>query len=155
MKALTVWQPWASLIAIGAKPYEFRSWRPHASLIGQRIAIHAGARPVQRSEVRALIWSLNGTSKFTSSCLHKDLALPLLSQDSAVAGLLLSHVLCTAVVGNPIRGDVAAREFGVSIHSAGDFNWAWPMLDVRPLEPPQYARGRQGLWDFVSDLGGL
>ena len=24
MKALTIWQPWASLIMVGAKPYEFR-----------------------------------------------------------------------------------------------------------------------------------
>ena len=24
MKGLTIWQPWASLIMIGAKPYEFR-----------------------------------------------------------------------------------------------------------------------------------
>jgi hypothetical protein len=24
MKALTIWQPWASLIMIGAKPVEFR-----------------------------------------------------------------------------------------------------------------------------------
>jgi hypothetical protein len=27
MKALTIWQPWASLIMIGAKPYEFRERR--------------------------------------------------------------------------------------------------------------------------------
>jgi len=25
MKALTIWQPWASLIMIGAKPFEFRT----------------------------------------------------------------------------------------------------------------------------------
>jgi hypothetical protein len=24
MKALTIWQPWATLIMIGAKPHEFR-----------------------------------------------------------------------------------------------------------------------------------
>ena len=43
MRALTVKQPWASLIAAGAKKIENRSWRPPASLVGQRIAIHAGA----------------------------------------------------------------------------------------------------------------
>jgi hypothetical protein len=26
MKALTIYQPWASLVMIGAKPYEFRRW---------------------------------------------------------------------------------------------------------------------------------
>src|SRR5690348_14114849 len=43
-KALTIWQPWASLIMMGAKPYEFRRWnfadKPHlAGLIGSRVVI--------------------------------------------------------------------------------------------------------------------
>lgn len=44
MKALTLHQPWATLIALGVKSIETRSWRAPASLIGQRIAIHAGAK---------------------------------------------------------------------------------------------------------------
>lgn len=50
MKALTIWQPWASLVMIGAKPYEFRRWdyrERQSGLQGQRIVIHAGARPVK------------------------------------------------------------------------------------------------------------
>lgn len=43
MRAMTVKQPWASLIASGEKRIENRSWRPPAALIGERIAIHAGA----------------------------------------------------------------------------------------------------------------
>lgn len=42
MKALTLHQPWASLIALGVKTIETRSWRAPQALIGQRIAIHAG-----------------------------------------------------------------------------------------------------------------
>ena len=49
MKALTIWQPWASLIIAGAKPFEFRGWRPPASLIGQRIVIHAAARKIDKA----------------------------------------------------------------------------------------------------------
>jgi hypothetical protein len=47
MLAVTIWQPWASLI-VGSptcdpqKPVENRDWRPAESLIGARIAIHAG-----------------------------------------------------------------------------------------------------------------
>ena len=55
MKALTIWQPWASLIIAGVKPYEFRGWYPPASIIGRRIAIHAGARPVRKAEIAELI----------------------------------------------------------------------------------------------------
>lgn len=43
MKALSIWQPHASLLMSGRfKPYETRSWKPWATLIGQRIWIHAG-----------------------------------------------------------------------------------------------------------------
>jgi hypothetical protein len=42
--ALTLWQPWASLIAEGVKTIETRSWPAPAELIGQHIAIHAGQK---------------------------------------------------------------------------------------------------------------
>lgn len=42
MKALTISQPWATLIAIGAKRIETRSWKPPANLVDQQLAIHAG-----------------------------------------------------------------------------------------------------------------
>ena len=42
MKALTLHQPWASLIADGRKTIETRSWPPPRTLVGERIAIHAG-----------------------------------------------------------------------------------------------------------------
>lgn len=58
MKALTIWQPWASLIMIGAKPYEFRRWdyrEREPALEGQRIVIHAGVRPMKLDEVLDVI----------------------------------------------------------------------------------------------------
>ncbi len=44
MKALTLWQPWASLIVLRHKRFETRSWKMDG-LIGERIAIHAAKRP--------------------------------------------------------------------------------------------------------------
>lgn len=41
MKAITLHQPWATLVAFGFKTIETRTWAPPSSLIGQRIAIHA------------------------------------------------------------------------------------------------------------------
>jgi len=40
--ALTLWQPWATLIALGHKDIENREWAPPQHLIGKRFAIHAG-----------------------------------------------------------------------------------------------------------------
>jgi hypothetical protein len=62
MKALTIWQPWASLIMIGAKPFEFRRWDFRArepSLVGERIVIHAGTRPMKADEIEDLIERLS------------------------------------------------------------------------------------------------
>lgn len=164
MKALTVWQPWASLIAIGAKPYEFRGWVPPTSLRGQRIAIHAGARPVRKGEVADLLDRLSDRAE--PLCLHADLARPLLER--VFAGLKakpghtlfgvsdepfrlpLSAIVCTAVLGEPKRGDKCAAEFGCreAARPLAKLNWGWPMLDVRPLLPPEEGvAGAQGFWD--------
>ena len=43
MKALTLWRPWAWALFHG-KDVENRTWSPPASMIGQRIAIHAGKK---------------------------------------------------------------------------------------------------------------
>lgn len=163
MKALTVWQPWASLIAIGAKPYEFRSWEPPAWIVGQRIAIHAGKRPVRKTEVRALICNLDGRAFARERpALAKEIALPFLCRvleglaDECCFGadkiaLPYSQIVCTAIVGVGKPGDVCAREFGIDVGNdsdrEGQFNWGWPMIDIRTVMPPIPIRGAQGLWN--------
>ena len=42
MYAVTLHLPWATLIALGVKSVETRSWPAPARLLGQVIAIHAG-----------------------------------------------------------------------------------------------------------------
>lgn len=42
MKAITLKQPWASLVASGLKQVENRTWAVPRSIRGERIAIHAG-----------------------------------------------------------------------------------------------------------------
>jgi hypothetical protein len=153
MKVITVWQPWASLIAIGAKPYEFRSWRPPASLIGQRIAIHAGARAIKKDEVHVLITQLRYPELGVTPCLKADLAEPvLLAIANENRPLPLSHIVCTGVLGEPKRGDECAKEFGVNAGNDSDrdgtFNWGWPLTEIEHFEPPIPARGAQGLWNW-------
>jgi hypothetical protein len=151
MKALTIWQPWATLIAIGAKPYEFRGWFPPRSLIGQRIAIHAGARPVKKAEVADLILRARSDEAWTT-CLRPEIALPLLDRAHAAPGILpLSTVLCTAILGKPVQSWEIVGEFGGVINDsdrAQHCNWAWPLTDIEAVMPPVPARGAQGFWDW-------
>lgn len=156
MKALTFWQPWASLITAGAKPYEFRGWRPPASIIGQRIVIHAGTRLVKRGEVDQLRKLLEyGGRPAAMTCLRPDEALPVLRQP-------LTQYYCgvglgTAIVGEPKIGTAVAEEFGVSRANDSDrdahANWGWPMLEIEVWREPVAARGMQGLWEWQG--GGL
>ena len=44
MRAITLWQPWAWAIAHAGKDVENRTWAPPRTVLGQRIAIHAGKR---------------------------------------------------------------------------------------------------------------
>ena len=47
MYAITLHQPWASLIALGLKTVETRSWPAPSRLVGHTIAIHAAKRVVR------------------------------------------------------------------------------------------------------------
>ena len=62
IKCITLWQPWASLIMIGAKPWEFRSWSYVARGVGVRpgdtVGIHASA-PIKTAEILDLIERLD------------------------------------------------------------------------------------------------
>jgi len=44
MKAISLWQPWASLVIDGRKRIETRSWKAPGFLIGQQLAIYATKR---------------------------------------------------------------------------------------------------------------
>lgn len=171
MKCLTIWQPWASLIAIGAKPYEFRGWAPPRWLVGRDLGIHAGARPVRLTEVVELIERLEHPEIYETPCLHRDPALELLRQvrdglkAKRTGGLLpdepepfrlpLSCLLGTATVGVAKPGPACAREFDSAYGNDSDrgetFNWGWPLTGFKPFLPPIEAKGAQGLWDWSGE----
>lgn len=150
MLALTIWQPWCSLIVVGAKPYEFRGWSAPRSVRGQRIGLHAGARKIKRDEVADLIISLHNEPWTTG--LHKDVALPLLERVLLRTDILpLSSIIGTAVLGEPVRADTIAGEFGAPVNDSDrtqHSNWAWPLTDIQPVQPIVPARGAQGFWDW-------
>jgi hypothetical protein len=151
MDAITIWQPWASLIAIEAKPYEFRGWALPHRYRQIPIAIHAGARPIRKAEVADLIVRLEGSDAWTVA-LHKNIALPFLHRVYSNPGSLpLSHVVCLATIGEPVRANAIVQKFGGPVNDsdrAESTNWAWPLRNVQRLEPPEPARGAQGFWKW-------
>lgn len=152
MKAFTIWQPWATLIMMGAKPYEFRprSYRQYVGVpkIGERVVIHAAARKVSYSDVTDLYNKLKGWQlDYTGLAVEK--ALPLIEKLMALPKkqqiLPLSAGLGTVVLGEPKN---ALDVFESLPHDSdrGDFNWAWPMLEVEPWSAPIPCSGQRGFW---------
>ncbi|MDC7808826.1 ASCH domain-containing protein [Sphingomonas koreensis] len=152
MKALTLWQPWASLVVSGCKPYEFRKWRAPASVIGQRIVIHASARKPDLREVEQLLRLLRAGGRYAAqTCLAPiDEAIALLELGSWP----LAAGLGTAIVGDPRSGIDIGVDFGaIRVNdSSRDYhaNWGWPMLEIERWPEPIEMRGAQGLWTWPT-----
>lgn len=150
MKALTVWQPWASLTMIGAKPYEFRKWnfadKPHlARLVGQRTVIHAGARPPKKFELEDILARIDEGE----SALVAEIAKPFVERVlDGETRLPMASALGTAVIGQP------QNSFDLFKHIVADSDrldqqmYAWPVSDPAPFPAPVSSSGAQGFWNW-------
>lgn len=152
MKALTIWQPWASLIIAGAKPYEFRKSRPPRNIIGERIVVHAGRLSVDRYKVERMLDQLhNHPDTAAEFCLQTTQAIPVL-EAFLLGELPIGSGIGTAIVGESRFGSDIAAEFGVQRANDSDrddhANWGWPMIDIEAWPSPVTMRGMQGLWPW-------
>lgn len=156
VKCITLWQPWASLIMIGAKPWEFRSWSYVARGVGVKpgdvVGIHASARPIRPAEVIDLLARLDDPDGSTG--LIPDKARPLLDKLMAAhkcKGVIeMSALLGTAMIGAPRLSAEVKPEWAALINDSDRLehcNWAWPMNDVRRFDEPKYMPGHQGFWN--------
>lgn len=150
LPALTVWQPWATLIAEDCKPWEFRGRAAPFILRGKRIAIHAGARKVSVPEVRALLAKLY-SDNWRETGLLRDQSIALLERvKREPRSLPLSSVLCTALLGESLQRDELAEALGFDISKDSDRHehtmWGWPLTAIERLQPPMPASGKQGWW---------
>lgn len=150
MWALTIWQPWASLIVAGAKPFEFRSWQPHPRYHGQRIALHASTHLISATEARGLLTRLCSPNAWMT-CLKPDIAIPVLERFVGDrTSLPRGAIVGTAVLSAAIDGwDAAGAMRGTPINDSERVehsNFAWPLSDIRAQRPIVPMRGQQGFW---------
>lgn len=150
MRALTAQQPFASLIIAGAKPFEFRTQRPPAALIGQRIVIHASARAIRLPIATDLFLSVRdqALSSIITATLDPATALPILARAWEPAGepLPLSAGLGTVIIGHPRLAHEVAQDPGHPLADNEQDLWAWPMLSPQRWTLPVPASGAEGFW---------
>jgi len=142
VKAISLLQPWASLVILGFKKIETRSW-PVAERDAGVIAIHA-SKALKRPEI-----DIFHTSPFLETFAEVGIDAISLLPRSAILGTV-RIVGCHTVETFPaISG--RERAFGNYGNEEGQ-RYGWVLSDPKPLTEPIPASGMLGLWTVPDDL---
>ena len=158
MKAITLHQPWASLVAIGAKRIETRSWKTnyrgelaiHASKTSNKNICQSGIEPfftilkqagfIEIKNGRLIDYLPRGVIIATCNLFDcREITVRMLTDSKEHIGWYIN--------GYFWKFDYREREFG-------DFTigrYAWFLKDVKILSEQIPAKGMLGLWEY----GGL
>lgn len=139
MKAITVWQPWATLLATGQKYNETRSWK--TSYRGE-ILIHAAK------------------TEHSGILLHIPMEELKHFQNAGVVNKLpTGAIIGKANLVDCFQIDEAYRRKLQRENPAelafGDYTigrYAWVMADAILFNKPNPAKGKQGLWNWEGDV---
>lgn len=130
IKALSLWQPWADAIRVGAKTIETRSWPTcHRGWL----AIHAAKRKIDRSN--------QGFVEFAEHWVGD------------LSKLDFGAVICVVRLSDCRPSEGLREEINEDEELWGNYDdrrWGWllgdgPVIDVNPAIP---VRGFQGLFDW-------
>jgi activating signal cointegrator 1 len=135
MKTLSLLQPWASLVVMGQKKIETRSWS--TSHRGE-LLIHAslgkkGGLIAQEDPFKKYIPDFN--------------ALPF---GAIIGKVILEDVLR---VEDLLMSDGEINKLSLEERAFGDYGrgrWAWILEDAEEFSKPIYIKGSLGLWEYAG-----
>jgi activating signal cointegrator 1 len=142
MKALTLWQPWASLVAMEVKLVETRCW---STKYRGELAIHAAAQ---------LPPGWLGRSRYGEK-FRQELADVFMNRESAVDSLVQSLprgcVLCIVRLVHiepteQAAGYLCQRELIFGNYEEGRYAWFFEMIEK--FDVPIPAKGNRMLWNW-------
>lgn len=151
MKALTVYQPWASLVALGEKKIETRGW--YTKYRGP-LAIHAG-KAAHLSYQALANMDATFNRALTGSKEWNPVVWETLPFGSVIAICNLADCLainedglfnCHGHARNRVRLLPTGNELAFGDYTPGRF--AWILEDVHRLQTPIMVKGHQRLWNF-------
>jgi hypothetical protein len=128
LPTISLWQPWASWVAWGWKTIETRTHNRFASLIGQRIGIHAAKTFDPRARNMAGGYLSDGQARSAGR-----------SGDTYPRG-----IICTALVKDyrVLIPDDAPR----ALIECRTLRFGLFLEEVHKIDPPLRCKGRQGIW---------
>jgi hypothetical protein len=158
VKAISLWQPWASAIALGAKRIETRDW---ATSYRGPLAIHAAKRCI-KSEFEEFEDSCEWKGALDRGPFPFDvLDLSLEPFGCIVAVCRLAQCYPTHAIADHLLHETQYREwdkdrcYGWTEYNMGNFGpgrFGWILEDVRPLAKPIPFRGAQRLFEVPDSI---
>jgi hypothetical protein len=143
MRAISLHQPFASSALIpDLKPHETRHWAASASVIGQRVAIHAAIKPIGKNTVSeeacAVLAQSFGADWRT--------ALP---RGALVGSVIVADCRpmdCMVAPAEPVH----QNDYLLGVWGAGRFGWR--LADPWILSKPVPWKGKQGWFNVHEDV---
>lgn len=132
MKAISLWQPWASAIALGYKTIETRHWQ--TSHCGP-LAIHAAKRMTRAEQ------------EFITNLRFRGIPMPYELPLGAIVAI--AQLDCCQRTEN-VRPHLAGVELLFGNYEPGRF--AWRFSNIVALPSPIPYRGAQGFFDVPDEL---
>ena len=175
MKAITIHQPWASLIAAGFKTYETRS---RATRYRGLIAIHAGAKQPLSILGKEDYHLIREAAVALGNKWSYNYVVPLMQLNNLPRGAIIAIarvvdcwniVVCPGTdvdtakhipIGGELNVSAKHPRFGEYIVPSeqerlfGDWDpgrFAWQLELVEAFETPVPVKGRQGLWTWYEN----
>lgn len=134
MKAIALWNPFATLVAMGRKRYETRSF--FTNYRGP-LAIHATRQFAQFNQDLCDVWPF---SKYIADA------------SKLVCGAILCVVELTDVKPTEVMVPILDKTpEGMEELHFGDYThgrWAWKLENLRPLNTPVVCKGQRTLWNL-------
>lgn len=142
MKALSLYEPWATLIALGEKRYETRSWS----------TIYRGPLLICASKRKLPIVQYPCLTNVLNALYRVGISLNGLNWGRAIALVDLTDIYRA---DDLLHVDRFYRLLPENEKSYGDFSagrFAWKLQNVRRFVKPPLMKGRQGLFEIPDNL---
>lgn len=138
IKAITIKQPFASLIMLGEKEYETRQWTPRGLRGGDWLAIHAGSDKKEYAHTQY-------DSRFIDALARHGV-----SWGTLPFGALLGVArYLGATAGYVLHRHISDQEYAFGYYGAGQYGWR--LGAILTLPHPVILRGQQGIWQ-IGDI---
>lgn len=159
MRALTLHQPWAALVASGVKLIENRPMRPMADAIGHRIAIHAGL--TFDEDAASMIVATFPDVQHNDAWWHRRRVHGKILATARLVGYVQQRGSAFIAAGATqlVAGRVGAAEASAEAvaNQPDQLRWfsgpiGYVLADVRALATPIACRGMPGFWPVPADV---